>query len=247
MVNMAYSKHQDNYVIEDMEKSRNFPARASYARRSRLGWRVAGLFLAVIFALFFSGFIFFCHMVAAEPDDPGRADGIVALTGGEARIPAAIKLLAGGKGRRLLISGVNPATTQQELVSLMPDSKQWFRCCIDVDKVARDTIGNANETRAWMDRRHFRSLIVVTASYHMPRSLAELRRALPSAELIPYPVTPRPLQVDSWWNSPAALELLVSEYVKFLPAFGRCVLTQLRYGQGLFRSIRQCINGGYTG
>ena len=34
------------------------------------------------------------------------------------------------------------------------------------------------------------SLIVVTAGYHMPRALAELRRALPDVTLYPVPVQP---------------------------------------------------------
>jgi uncharacterized SAM-binding protein YcdF (DUF218 family) len=247
MVHMAYSKHEENYVIKGMEKSRGFPARQASARRVGTKFKIAFYFLATVFVMFFAGFVLFCRLVAYVPGDTGRADGIVALTGGEARIPAAIKLLAAGNGRRLLISGVNPSTTRQELVSLMPDSKVWFRCCIDVDKVARDTIGNANETQNWMEQRQFRSVIVVTASYHMPRSLAELRRALPDAELIPHPVRPRNLNVEDWWTDPRAFSLLLSEYVKFVPTLGRCVLMQMHHGQGVVGGTRQCINGGYSG
>ncbi|MEJ2117237.1 MAG: hypothetical protein P8Y36_04745, partial [Alphaproteobacteria bacterium] len=92
--------------------------------------------------------------------------------------------------------------------------------------------------------RRFRSLIVVTASYHMPRSLAELRRAMPDTELRPYPVTPHSVNLKSWWTDKDAMQLLMSEYVKFLPTLSRCVITQVRQGNGVFGGTRRCINGG---
>jgi uncharacterized SAM-binding protein YcdF (DUF218 family) len=87
----------------------------------------------------------------------------------------------------------------------------------------------------------------VTASYHMPRSMAELRRAMPDAVLMPYPVKPRNLHVQSWWANPGTLQLLVSEYVKFIPALGRCSISQVRHGYGVFDGTRRCINGGFAG
>jgi uncharacterized SAM-binding protein YcdF (DUF218 family) len=193
------------------------------------------------------GFLAFCSLIIDEPGDIGRADGIVVLTGGQARIPAAVKLLAHGNGRRLLISGVNPATTRRELIRLMPDTKMLFRCCIDMDKVARDTIGNANETRVWMEKRRFRSLIVVTSTYHMPRSLAELRRTMPDIELIPYPVKPPSVDIRAWWASTATLQLLTWEYAKFVPALARCVYSQVIHSRGVAGGARRCLNGGEAG
>ncbi len=197
----------------------------------------------VLFGIAAAGFLFFSRMIQDAPvADIQEADAIVVLTGGEARIPEAVKLLTHGKGKRLLISGVNPITTKRELARLAPNSKGWFNCCIDVDQVARDTIGNANETRAWVARRGFNSLIVVTASYHMPRSLAELRRAMPDTELIAYPVTPGTLRVDAWWTHRATLRFLAWEYAKFVPALARCVMTQIGLRRGLVGGARQCLN-----
>lgn len=227
-----------------MEGARETPARQNGARRYRPGIKSAlraGTAAGVAFVL---GFLAFCSLIMDEPGAIGRADGIVALTGGEARIPEAVKLLALGNGRRLLISGVNPATTRRELMNLMPETKRLFRCCIDMDKVARDTIGNADETRVWMEKRRFRSLIVVTSSYHMPRSYAELRRALPDAELIPYPVKPRSVDVRAWWTNSVTLQLLASEYVKFMPALARCVFSQVTHSRGLAGGTRRCLDGG---
>jgi uncharacterized SAM-binding protein YcdF (DUF218 family) len=90
--------------------------------------------------------------------------------------------------------------------------------------------------------RRFKSLIVVTADYHMPRSLAELRRKLPDVELIPYPVQPRNVHVNAWWAHPGTLQLLLSEYAKFMPSFLRCYVAQFRRGQGVAGAGRQCLN-----
>lgn len=184
--------------------------------------QIAARLVAVALSVLFIGFIVFAGLVIRGPlPDLPRADGIVALTGGEARISEALKLLSQRYGKRLLISGVNRSTTRSELIHLNPASAELFTCCIDLDQHALDTIGNAEQTAAWMRKRGFKSLIVVTSSYHMPRSLIELRRELPDIELIPYPVTPPTFEVNRWWAHPPSLKLLVSEYVKLLPSLIR--------------------------
>jgi uncharacterized SAM-binding protein YcdF (DUF218 family) len=248
MRHMEFSKQEKDYIVAGMESKGDFSA--GVKRSSRLvRWIKAMAVLAVAgIALGTIGFFGFSALVnGGTDDDIGSADAIVVLTGGEARIPEAVRLLAEGKGRRLLISGVNPVTTKGELASLMPNSKKWFRCCIDVDQVARDTIGNANETRVWVEKRGFKSLVVVTASYHMPRSLAELRRALPDVEFIPYPVKPKNLHLESWWTHGATFQLLATEYVKFIPSYARCVLVEIGRRKGIQDGARQCLNDGIAG
>ncbi len=115
-----------------------------------------------------------------------RADGIVALTGGSQRIGDAIDLLAQGYAGRLLISGVNERTSRDEIARLNPGQRRLFECCVDLDYRARNTIGNAIETRRWIERNRFRSIIVVTSAYHMPRTLVELDHALPDLRKVPY-------------------------------------------------------------
>lgn len=231
-----------------MNSATNIPVEVKKPRKA-LSWLklTAGVGLAfIVFIL--AGFLYFASLIDETPlNGIGRADAIVVLTGGESRIPEAIKLLRQGKGQRLLISGVNPITTRKELALLAPNSKHWFRCCIDVDHVARDTVGNANETRNWVKSHEFKSLIVVTASYHMPRSLAEFRRALPDLEFIAYPVKPGDLRFDAWWRHPDVFQLLAIEYAKFIPAFGRCLVIQVGLGSGISGSAHQCLNAGVPG
>lgn len=244
MQQKALSGHAKTFTVGEKAAVPTVDTASRKADPVKRGIKIALLALAAVLAVFAAGFFAFWAQIERAPNAQiGRADGIVALTGGEARIPEAIKLLSQGKGRRLLISGVNPSTTRKELAVLTPNSAHLFRCCVDVDKVAQDTIGNADETSAWVRQRRFRSLIVVTASYHMPRSLAELRRTLPEVELIPYPVQPRNVHVNSWWTHPGTLQLLLLEYMKFMPAFARCYRTQFGLGQGVGGSARQCLNG----
>lgn len=152
----------------------------------------------------------------------GRADGIVALTGGAQRIGDAIDLLAGGYGRRLLITGVNERTSRDEIARLNPSQRHWIDCCVDLDYRARNTIGNAIETRRWMRRNRFDTVAVVTSNYHMPRTLIELDHALMgSSRVVPHPVVTEEFDAARWWQHPASARLLAAEYLKFLAAWLR--------------------------
>jgi uncharacterized SAM-binding protein YcdF (DUF218 family) len=149
------------------------------------------------------------------------------LTGGVARIDEAMKLLTQQKAKRLLITGVNRTTSTEALKQLASQGDQLFSCCVDIDKEARNTIDNATETSQWVARNHYTSIIVVTSNYHMPRALAELARVMPGVTLIPYSVIDNNVHLDRWWTYPGTTKLLISEYLKYLPALGRLGATQL--------------------
>lgn len=187
---------------------------------------LGGLLLGAL--LFAVGFLLFVYSIQRKPPaSVKRADGIVALTGGPHRIAAALRLLALGKAKRLLITGVNKRTSRTALSQLTPQRKALFDCCIDIGYQAQNTIGNANETLAWVKAKNFARLIVVTSSYHMPRSLAELKRKLPHVELFPFPVPPRDLHLENWWSHMGTARILLSEYAKFIPAAARFALARL--------------------
>jgi uncharacterized SAM-binding protein YcdF (DUF218 family) len=149
------------------------------------------------------------------------ADAIVVLTGGDTRLNEAMNLLSLKKGQRLLISGVNPSIPEADIRRLVPNSDGLFDCCIDLDKSATDTAGNAHEAAAWAVKHGYSSLIVVTANYHMPRSLLEFSRAMPDVELIAYPIQSGSIPVDGWWHHKSTAKFLASEYNKFLLAWLR--------------------------
>jgi uncharacterized SAM-binding protein YcdF (DUF218 family) len=188
------------------------------------------IFDACLFALvlLIIGFLVFANGIEHEQAVPQRpADGIAVLTGGVARIDAAMKLLAAGKAKRVLITGVNRTVTMEELKDLASQGDQLFTCCVDIDKEARNTIDNATETSEWVALNHYGSIIVVTSNYHMPRALAELARVLPGVTLIPYSVVDNNVHLDPWWSYPGTTKLLLSEYLKYLPALGRLGATDL--------------------
>src|SRR5215467_1965697 len=166
----------------------------------------------VALSVLIGGFLWFTLHVAKEESLLDRAaDGIVALTGGASRISDAVELLASGRGRRLLITGVGPTTNTAELMRLAPDHQRWFGCCIDLDYSAANTVGNAMETRRWARERGFRSLVVVTSGYHMPRALLEIAHRLPDVTLIPFPVVNGHYRAP-WWRHPGTAKILVLEY-----------------------------------
>ena len=69
-----------------------------------------------LFVLFIIGFIVFANGIDRDQSEPQQtADGIAVLTGGVSRIDRAMALLAAGKAKRVLITGVNRTTTVDEL------------------------------------------------------------------------------------------------------------------------------------
>lgn len=181
------------------------------------------LLAAVLAALLTgAGFLWFVgNLPEGEVPMRTKADGIVVLTGSRFRISDALELLAAGHGRRLLISGVYPATKLSEIAHMMPEYDRWFACCVDLDHLAVNTIGNAIETKRWAREQGTRSLIVVTSNFHMPRALAEISHQLPDVRLVAFPVVSDRVRVDSWWSSPATARLLFFEYLKYMVALTR--------------------------
>jgi uncharacterized SAM-binding protein YcdF (DUF218 family) len=144
------------------------------------------------------------------------ADGIVVLTGGTSRVTDGLELLAAGRGKRLLITGVNSGTTTADIAHKEAGYDRLLTCCVDLDYSALNTLGNAVETRRWTQDRGFRSLIIVTSSYHMPRAMAEIAHQLPDVALIPYPVVSDRLRIEPWWSNGTTTRLVLSEYFKYL-------------------------------
>jgi uncharacterized SAM-binding protein YcdF (DUF218 family) len=186
------------------------------------------VFLAVIFlALLGYGlsFVLFVSNLPVAPAILPKADGIVALTGGDERLDTAVALLERGVAKRLLVSGVAAETTK-ETVGKMSEGGPRFACCADIGYAAEDTHGNAEEAAGWTREHHFSSLVIVTGRYHMPRTMKEFSHFLPDVTLIAYPVEQSRVALDSWWMHPKTAQLLHREYVKYLASLVTTRLAQ---------------------
>jgi uncharacterized SAM-binding protein YcdF (DUF218 family) len=173
-------------------------------------------------ATFGLGFFWFITQVPSEEIRlSDKADGIVVLTGAASRIPDAIELLTSARGQRVLITGVNRTTTAKEIATLTSLNERVFKCCVDLDRSALNTLGNAIETRRWARDRNFHSLIIVTSNWHMPRAMAEIEHQIPDAKLIAYPVVSEKIKGEPWWSSSGTARLLLSEYLKYVFAVVR--------------------------
>jgi uncharacterized SAM-binding protein YcdF (DUF218 family) len=180
--------------------------------------------LVIVVVLWAVGLMAFASRVAdsTPPAEPPVADGVVALTGAStARLTAAVHLLETGKARRALISGVNQKASRADIRGVTKATRRYYDCCVDLGFSATDTVGNARETAGWTREHHYRSLIVVTSDFHIPRAMLELRAAMPEVRLTPYPVKSEELDAGHWWRTREGARRMVVEYCKYLAILTR--------------------------
>lgn len=168
---------------------------------------------------FCAGFVVFVAR-ALDPPEPhgGASDGIVVLTGGSERVATGLRLLAEGHAPRLLISGAHPEAGLADIASAAGHDPAAVAGHVAIGRAAATTRGNAVETAAWAKAAPLRSLCVVTASYHMPRALLELRRTMPGVALLPHAVVPVTLRAPGALWRPSVWGLLLGEYGRYLLA-----------------------------
>lgn len=180
--------------------------------------------LLILGMVWFVGLLAFTSRVdqSTPAQEPPVADAVVVLTGASnVRLEVATKLLEAGKGKRLLISGVNREASREDLLGVTKAVRPIYECCVDLGYAAADTIGNASETAEWAKGKDYKSLIVVTADYHMPRSMLELHAAMPDVTLHPYPVITESLNAHRWWKGGLSTRRMTVEYCKYLAILGR--------------------------
>jgi uncharacterized SAM-binding protein YcdF (DUF218 family) len=201
---------------------------ARTARRpGRMVLRLAGFALGMAAGLalaWLTGLAWFAAVgVPGRVEDAATAtDAIVVLTGGSERVATGLELLADGKGAKLFVSGVHKGVDLGDILRHSGvEAGARFSGRIVLGHAADDTIGNAAETATWMEAEGFRSIRLVTASYHMPRSLVEFRRAMPGVAIVPHPVFPDAFKQRGWWRWPGTAHLLAVEWTKYLAALAR--------------------------
>jgi uncharacterized SAM-binding protein YcdF (DUF218 family) len=187
-------------------------------RRRRHAWLgrigAAVLFLAL---LWLAGLVWFVQALPDKPtDEMTRTDAIVVLTGGTERLAVGLDLLDRHLADTLFISGVYTGVDVATILALDDRAPGTLGCCIELGHSAQHTIGNAEETAAWMAEGGRTSLRLVTAAYHMPRSLSVFHRLMPDILIVPHPVFPESVDLQSWWRDWDVFTLLAGEYSKYL-------------------------------
>ncbi|MEM7224851.1 MAG: YdcF family protein [Pseudomonadota bacterium] len=191
--------------------------------------RLRGLFLLclLIGLPWLIGLVLFAQSLPTRVGDPVReTDAIVVLTGGSGRVAQGVALLVAERAEKLFISGVYQGVDVEALLQLERQEPDEVACCIALGYQAGDTRGNALETAAWLGAEGFTSLRLVTAAYHMPRSLLEFRALMPDVEVVPHPVFSSHFKQADWWRWPGSASLMAREYSKYLVAWLRIKLSE---------------------
>lgn len=205
----------------------------TYIHRSPSAWKrkaAAAFAGAALVALGIGTIPFMARVPADVETSPQTTDAIVVLTGGSGRLEAGSALLNEGKAKEMFVSGVHRGVDVAELLKVAKQDPAQIECCIFLGYNADNTIGNARETAAWARRRGIRTLRLVTAAYHMPRSLLEFRAAMPDMTILPHPVFPDHVKLQEWYRYPGTAFLVLGEYAKFLMAATRLTLERAWLG-----------------
>ncbi|MFV0321639.1 MAG: YdcF family protein [Alphaproteobacteria bacterium] len=172
--------------------------------------------ILIIWIIFF--FYWVHHLPTEMPPLAGteNAQSIVVLTGGKGRLPQSAEMLEQKTDARLLVSGVNPIVSSQELFKQMPELSNRLKRKVDIGRVAGSTIGNAAEAKGWMQQNSFTSAIIVTSNWHIQRSLLEFRHVMPQNYFIPSPVVSEAQQNggEFWYLNKEWLLRLSKEFAK---------------------------------
>lgn len=172
-----------------------------------------------------AGLLWFINEIPVHPaSDDSHTDAIIVLTGGSHRLEHGLYLLAHGKAKKLFISGVHDKSDMESILrhTMAPEIRMKLLFNRDSAQTiilgheAENTIGNAEETRQWLQQEGYHTIRLVTSNYHMPRSLSEFRNTMPDITILPHPVFPDDFQLSSWWNHAESRRLILSEYHKLL-------------------------------
>ncbi len=173
--------------------------------------------IAALLLIWLAGFVAFAVNLP-EPSSAPRTDGIVVLTGGPGRVSRGLRVLAAGRAKRMLVSGVDPVVRRQEFEAVQAVPEHLSSCCIDLGKEARDTISNATEAAGWAKAQKYKSVRLVTSNWHMRRAAFEFSRVFDDkTEIV----------IDAVPSSPGLVTMSV-EYNKYLARRAVAIVEDVR-------------------
>jgi len=181
---------------------------AAVSRRWGAVRAAAGILLAVVLA---GGAL--PHLIAgATTELPAEgADAIFVLTGGENRIAEGFRAWRAGKGKNLFILGAGRDARLEQVLPGLPAVAPRDRERVRLEGWSRNTFENAISAKSFVMVNGYRSVILVTSDYHVPRALRAFRTVLPTDVAVSV------LPVRSTWRaaSPRTLRLFLVEGWKY--------------------------------
>lgn len=189
--------------------------------------RIVLSIIMVAAMLWSAALVWFVHRMPNETVPVSvQTDAIIVLTGGQGRVEHGLDMVAGGAAPVLFISGVGPRVTMMEMLDAhaRPETRAQILMRqpeIVFDYLAESTRSNADQAGEFIRRREIHSIRLITAQYHMPRSILEFRAIMPDVTIIPDPVFPEEFRRDQWWQHENTRRLVFSEFYKYFVALAR--------------------------
>jgi uncharacterized SAM-binding protein YcdF (DUF218 family) len=138
-----------------------------------------------VFALFLAGFFYYkqSRIILQQKvnswTDHQVADCGIVLTGGPGRVREGFDLLAQGRIKKLIISGVYPQAEIEDIFLQLPFYGPISDDQVILEKRSTTTYGNAQQSLPLVEILKCRGVILVTSRLHMHRSQKIFRRVLP--------------------------------------------------------------------
>lgn len=184
-------------------------------------FRTIGLFI-ITFVMWLGGLVWFIDdMPQGSPAPQTKTKAIVVLTGGNNRISEGLRLLSQKKSPTLMISGVQKGTPLQAVIKASGYQGAVNHRRIALDYNSTTTVENARNVAKWCRQKKISSIRLVTANYHMKRTLIEFNHSLKNVKIIPHAVNPLDSSRNSWCKDYKVFCLYMNEYHKYLGALIR--------------------------
>ena len=153
------------------------------------------------------------HLIAGATTEPpaAGADAIFVLTGGENRIAEGFHAWRQGKGKNLFILGAGRDARLEQVLPGLPTLAPRGRERVRLEGGSRNTFENAISAKSFVMVNGYRSVILVTSDYHVPRALRAFRTVLPAEVAL----SVLPVRSLWKWRSPRTLRLFLVEGWKY--------------------------------
>ncbi len=171
--------------------------------------------LGIVCLVWFCGLIIFLNKIPIyQPQVNNIADAAIVLTGGDKRIEEGVKILQEHKVKKMFITGVNQRIRNKKEIPYIEELNKVHN--IEIGREALTTNGNALEAKEWIQQNNIKTIKLVTANYHMPRSVLEFKHHLPDISIESHPVFPDKFDISKWWYDKNTLTLVLKEYTKYI-------------------------------